>query len=166
MIQNNPQIQSVGVAFVTAKNDAKSILKAGELGADFYVMKPIQSADFSSRIAAFFRKKPARESPKVIFERNCMAETRVFRDVEIVSISELGLEIRMQEEPDQVMEISSSALREIPFSQPLMRVLSCHGDAHGSYKVMLGFAEIQPETSREIRNWISQKKLRRQISLI
>lgn len=163
LIKNSPQIQKTPVAFVTARNDEKSILRAAELGADFYVMKPIQAEDFVARVSNFFQKNPTKPHPKVVFEGRCMAEARIFRDVEILSISELGLEVRIRQEPeiDQVMEISSPVLREIPLNQPLMRVLSTHPDENGQHYALLGFAEIERETVRKIKNWISQKRVRR-----
>ncbi|MGE0526364.1 MAG: PleD family two-component system response regulator [Bdellovibrionales bacterium] len=162
MVKNNPSLHETPVAFLTSKNNAKDVVRAAELGADFYIMKPIDREDFVKRVAAFFAKKPPRKYPGASFASPPAAELRVFQSAQITSVSDLGIEIltEVELELDQVLELSAAVLHEIPLKQTLLRVLSTKRDRDGFWRVRLTFVELDLETIRKVQRWIAYKQVR------
>lgn len=162
-LKNSSLSYEYGVAFLTSKAEKKDVVKAAQLGADFYVTKPLNRKEFSEKIANFFMNRPPKKYPRAKMDGICGAEAKVRQSVQIISVTELGVEIlaNCPFELDQIIELSTSLFHEIPLKNPLFQVMSTKEDRGGLHRVQLTFLEADPEVARKIRRWISYRPLRR-----
>ncbi len=159
-IKNNPQMLAPPVAFLSARTEAKDVVRAGELGADLYITKPINRDDYLKKINSFFEKHPPRPYPQFTFAKHSAADGRLSCSVEIISISDLFVEVLIDKpiEVDQVIELSSAVFMEIPLKNPLLRVVSIVREGN-SQRASLMFLDLDTIATRKIQRWIAYRNL-------
>lgn len=163
LVKNNPDMCKTPLAFLTAKRGPRDVIKAGEIGADFFIAKPIQAQDFVAKVAQFFEKNPPKSRPVVKFERPQQGKAKILTAADVTLISELGVEVITKEELvlDQVLTLSISAFHEIPMRDPLMRVMWTRDDKDGVFRAGLTFVNMAPDVARKLQKWIGSHQLRR-----
>src|SRR4051812_39940159 len=57
-LKSNPKHSHIPIAFLTSSQEKDNIVRAAKLGADFYLVKPIDRNKFLEKIATFFSNKP------------------------------------------------------------------------------------------------------------
>lgn len=162
LAKSNPRLFDAPVAFLTSKNNKRDIMRARELGADFYIMKPIDRSDFLKKIASFFLKNPPKKHAQFEFQRPQSAEAKICQSVQVTVISEVGVEILTEAkiEVDQVLELSASVFQEIPLKHPLLRVISVKTEGHGLTRARLMFVDCDGDCIKRIQRWISYNMLK------
>lgn len=163
LIRNNPKIQQTPIAFLTARSDRQDIIRAGEIGADFYIMKPIVPDRYIKKVSEFFIKNPPKEHSRVIFQNPMPAEIKTSINGMVCSVSDVGVEILTEAsvDVDQMVELTTSLFYEIPLKNPLMSVASVKSELTGLRRVQLTFLELDREAVLKIQRWISYNKLKK-----
>lgn len=162
MVKNNPKYKSLHVAFLTAKNEAKDVVRAAKLGADFYVTKPIVRDEFLEKITNFFKTHPPKIFAQIRFEVPPGGDAKICHSIQIAAISEVGIEVLTQEifEVDQILELSASVLHEIPLKNPTLRVQYCRRLKNGRVLTSLRFVEPDRDVIKRVQRWISYRSLK------
>lgn len=163
LIRNNPKIQQTPIAFLTARSDKQDIIRAGEMGADFYIMKPIVPDQYIKKVTEFLVKNPPKEHSRVTFQTPLPAEVKTSINGMVCSVSDVGVEILTDAvvEVDQMVELTTSVFYEIPLRNPMMSVSSVKLEDTGSKRVQLVFLELDREAVLKIQRWISYNKLKK-----
>lgn len=119
-----------------------------------------------AKISEFFDKHPTKHQLEVKFKDLRTASTKICHDAQIVSISDFGIKILVDPSlhyaTDQIVELSSSVLNEIPLKNPLLEVTSVKIRPDQMKEVRLMFIEENPESVKKIRRWISYTLLKKE----
>lgn len=68
-LKADPQTQSIGIFFVTAKNDSRDRIKGFELGAQDYLTKPVLAKEVEARVKGFLARKQEEQHLKKQLEQ-------------------------------------------------------------------------------------------------
>src|ERR1700722_691656 len=140
-IKNNPGLLHIPIAFCTSAHDKDNVERAAKLGADFYLVKPIERNKFLEKITAFFAKRPSKIHPKIEFQAPNLTDVKIHQTVQLVSISDLGVEILINQELEdgQIIELNSSICHEELSDNPLLKVLWIKSHEDGLRRAFLMF---------------------------
>lgn len=162
LLRNNSKLPQTAVAFLTSKSNKYDILRAGKVGADFFLVKPIVNEAFLKKVENFFAKNPPKEYARIKFQKPLSVDLKICDSAQITVISDMGIEILtdIPLEIDQVLSLSTFIFQEIPLKNPLMRVLSIQYDVKNLKRVRLMFMDQDSENVHLIQRWIHYNNLK------
>lgn len=160
-VKNSAEYKAPHIAFLTTRAESKDVVRAIEIGADFYLTKPIQREEYLKKIGDFFEKHPPSPRSVIHFTQLQTAETRVITSAQVLSMSDLTIELLIEKdvELDQILEVSSPLFYEIPLKNLTGRVISIKPMEGELKKVGLMFFNMDLETVRKIQRWVYTKKI-------
>lgn len=161
-IKGSPKLKHISIAFLSSRTEGEDVMRAAKLGADFYLIKPIDRKDYINKVHTFFQKKSPATRPQVNFQNMFSGEAKIRHPVQLVSISDVGIEILIDQpvEEGQVLEISAAIFEEIPLRNPTFKVLAVKPYAENLKKVELTLTEDNVDNIRKIKSWVSTKNVK------
>jgi DNA-binding response OmpR family regulator len=158
-LRNNPELANIPIAFLSAHSEAETIAKAGKLGADFYLLKPIEEKSFINKINIFLNKNVLNAHPKIEFQSPVATNVKIHLTAHIIEVTDIGVKILIEHElvEGQLIELSSDALSGVLSENPLFKVswIKAHDD--NLKEVTLLFTDQSIETVRKIQKHIQAK---------
>lgn len=163
MIKINSHLQDTPLAFVTARNKQSDVLKAADIGASFYITKPIIREDLIAKVNSCFKERSPKSGVRYCFEQPAVVKARIHQSAHIIAISDMGVELHSSVDypADQIIDLEASFLKEVPIKNLLLKVMSSRPEYDGFYRVNLVFVDLSLEFAQRIQNWIAHRGLRR-----
>jgi len=158
-IKNNPTLNKIPIAFLSSTTEKDKVMKAAKLGADFYLMKPIDGKSFLKKISSFFQKNPPKEHPKIEYQHPPSLDLKIHHPIQVLSISDLGVEAVTNEElaEGQVAELPSSLFHEALPDGVLFKVLWIKPRDDGFKRVFLAFLGRDLEVVRKLQKYVQAR---------
>lgn len=159
-IRKNPKIADVPIAFISSTNNSKDITRAGTMGATFFLIKPINRADFLKRIQNFFATHKPAAQQKLSLEEPFTTELLFRQSIRVVAMTDMGIEIRASQTltEGQILEIPKMVFNDIIEKNMEARVASVGTDEEtGETKAFLEFSEHALTVIRKIQKFIEGK---------
>jgi len=157
-IRNNPELTHIPIAFLSAHGESETISKAAKLGADFYLLKPIEPKSFVAKITAFLGQKILNKHPKIEFKVPISTDVKLHLVANLLEISDIGVKIITSEElmEGQTIELSSVAFNGLFSENPVFKV-SCVKPYRAMYEATLLFTDHHVEVVRKVQRYILNK---------
>jgi two-component system alkaline phosphatase synthesis response regulator PhoP len=92
-IREQPELQHIVIAFLTARNEDYTQISGFEVGADDYISKPIKPRVFVSRIKALLRRVSDQHAPEIL----TFGEVRIDKEKHSVFRGELEIPLPKKE---------------------------------------------------------------------
>jgi DNA-binding response OmpR family regulator len=158
-IRSNPKLAQTPIAFLSAHSEADTVNKAAKLGADFYLLKPIEKKSFVSKVASFLHSKILEKHPKVEFHTPPLSEIKVHLSAHLIEISDIGVKILIEEDLQmgQIIELVSSELNGVFSENPLLQVSWIRHHEGDLNEVTLLFTNKNIETVRKLQRHLQAK---------
>jgi DNA-binding response OmpR family regulator len=161
-VRRDDRTRQVPVVMLSAKDDAKSIKKAMELGAVDYVVKPPQRDVVLKKIETILGSRPRFAEVPFTDPNDTDALVEISHTAHIISVGESGLVIRS---PLPIERMSEQKL-VMPFfdklgiREPKLHLVSCSEEKAGSYINYFNYFGMTDDEVQTIRDWVLKKKLR------
>jgi DNA-binding response OmpR family regulator len=153
-IKKDPRFAGKPVMMMTGRRDQKDVAKGILSGADDYVVKPLDADLFLAKVEALL----ARPGQKDFAACNISVTAQWDMNVDIVGISEIGLEIRspVQVQTGQNIKLNTDLFRRIGIASPTMHVTSCDpvSNIPPMYFVRLSFIGFTEKELQPVRIFI------------
>lgn len=158
-IKKNPRLEMVPIAFMSSSDDQENISRAGQLGANFYLLKPLERVPFLQRINTFFATHPTERKDAVEFAPPFQIRMKIHQSAEILTVTDLGVEVRLPTDLKigQIIEIPSEVLNGVPEGDFLVKVSWMKELNTGTYHGFLSFVDRRPMVIRKIQRVIKAK---------
>ena len=157
-VRNSKRFDEMAVAMLTSLRARKDVEKAVHLGADDYIVKPIDPILFAQKVEAIFEKRPPGQHPEIQFDTNSQFAAGFVRTpVKICSLSELGMEIETSHplKEGAIIAMDDTFLeRELRIDPPACKVLSQAQIAPKTWKAQVVFVGASEYQLQQIRKWI------------
>lgn len=147
------------IAVVTGRRDPKDIMTGVQVGADDYIVKPIDPHIFLGKIESLLNKKGGYAQQNKFPEGPVRKPSSVEINLEITYVSERGV---MLQSPVLIPEgnkihVKSDFYVQIGIKAPLLRVISC--EAHREFKdqfiVNANFYGLSDTDLQKVRSWLN-----------
>lgn len=159
-VRNSKRFDDMGVAMLTSLRERRDVERAVSLGADDYIVKPIDPILFISKVDALFEKKPPGQHPEVLFDENsALAAGYVRTPVIVKSVSELGMEVEVNHplKVGAMINLDETFLeRELRIDPPTCRVLTQREAGPMKWQAQIVFVGATEYQLQQIRKWIYQ----------
>jgi len=158
-VRNSKRFNDMGVAMLTSLRGRKDVERAVQLGADDYIVKPIDPILFLQKVDSLFEKKPPGQHPEVNLDENSPFSGGVVKSLmSIRSVSELGMEIQTNHplKEGMVIQLEDTFLqRELRMeSPPSCKVLSQRPTSPTTWVSQVVFVGATEYHLQQIRKWI------------
>lgn len=158
-LRSRRSFQLLPIALMSARNSQVDIERAARLGADTYILKPIQKKDFLKKVYQLARQSPRQRTFKVSISKQLpISKGRIFSndDCEILSISDSTIEVRTPQQlrSKQKVQVNSPIFAEIGLTHTKFTVLKIISQDDDLCVAQLMFPRINEETVINIRKWI------------
>jgi CheY-like chemotaxis protein len=157
-VRNSKRFDDMGVAMLTSLRERRDVERAVALGADDYIVKPIDPILFVSKVDALFEKKPPGQHPEVQFdESSALAAGFVRTPVVVKAISELGMEVEVNHplKVGALINLDDTFLeRELRIDPPGCRVLTQTETGPLKWQAQIVFVGATEYQLQQIRKWI------------
>jgi DNA-binding response OmpR family regulator len=123
-IRNNPALQHLSIAFLSAHSESETIEKAAKLGADFYILKPIEHHNFIDKVKSFLESKALVQHPVIEYQPPFLIELKSHFYVHITEFSDIGVKILTNQdlEDGQILELPAEEFGGVFSENPLLKV--------------------------------------------
>jgi len=124
-VKKEPRFNHMTLVMLTGRRERKDIERAVALGAHDYIVKPLDPMLFLQKLQTLLDRRPPSERPQVDFAAIKLENrARVASEIELVSISELGLAFRSphQYRDGARLEIAGEIFEQIGVEMPILRV--------------------------------------------
>ncbi|MBK9294423.1 MAG: response regulator [Oligoflexia bacterium] len=151
--------KKIPIAVVTGRRDPKDIMTGVQVGADDYIVKPIDPHIFLGKVETLLKKKGGYTQQSKFPEGPVRKPAKTEFEMEITYISERGV---MIQSPVHIPEgnkilVNSDFYVQIGIKAPLLRVISC--DPHREYKdqyfINANFYGLSDTDLQKIRSWLN-----------
>lgn len=159
-VRKKEQWADLPVVLLTGKREKKDVERGIGVGANDYVVKPIDPEILMAKVDGLLSKKE--RSALGLFEVPVRYHA-TFRDrTEIRSVSEVGVEV-WSELPAPVgakLRIDSSFFGDLGLTEPLLRVIKCEPMAGElkMFKILLHFVGYSEKEFQILRLWIRKQQ--------
>ena len=157
-IRSSEKNNKVPIIMLTGKREKADVEKALIVGADDYIVKPIDPDILTAKIKSLISKSEA-QSEFVEAPVGYMAT--VLTKTEILTISEIEIKLisNIQMSPGQMYKISSDFFKQLNIDSVNTRVVSCEKASDNQYKISAHFIGLADKELSQIRIWIRKKLL-------
>lgn len=151
------------IAFLTARSSTRDIKRAIDIGADGYIVKPIQKDDFIQKINNLLAKSPSRTDLTVeippTFE-DPLGKVIIEFKGKVQQISDLGVVVVVKHPliEGEAVSFDSRIFSEIGVKSPIMTVSTVQPLEEGSWTAKLVYRNASHETLQNICTWIKKQK--------
>jgi CheY-like chemotaxis protein len=161
-IKNNPQLKHIPIAFLSSHSESEVVQQAVKLGADLYLVKPIERISFTEKIEQFFKKSPPSSHPIIKFEQAFPIDAKIHLSGHILEISDMGVKILIKQElqEEQLIELSSTTFHGILPENLLFKVLWAIPQEDDFYKAYLVFYNHNTDMVRKLQKYIQSKQIK------
>lgn len=124
-VKKEPRFSNMSLVMLTGRRERKDIERAVALGVHDYIVKPLDPMLFLQKLQTLLDRRPPAERPQVDFAAIKLgSRARVSSEIELVSLSELGLTFRSphQFQEGARLEVGGEIFAEIGVEMPILRV--------------------------------------------
>lgn len=162
--QQMEDVEKCPVIMLTVRNDKSSIVKAKKLGADQYIVKPVEKDSLLKKIEVSIGGCP--QFRVVQFdEEDENAQAEMSFSGSITSINEMGMVYTspVPLEVDQFYtNIEAPLFKSLGVQNPRLQVCECaKREEEPGYEIFFSFVELSEEHIRSIRQWVVEKCLKK-----
>lgn len=150
-------LKNIPVIFLSGRNDKSEVLKALQLGASAFMVKPLNTDVLYEKIEEVLAKKDIDEK---IIAKNLNAHANANFTFTIQSISESFIEFEsLFTLPAGVLiTFESQIFNEISLSNPKFKIVTCTLETPKSYLIRASFADLSDLDKLNLKNWLQSKK--------
>ncbi len=160
-IRRTEKFSKIPVAMLTGRRDAKDIQLGLEVGANDYILKPIDPLILLGKVEGLFKKRSPEISKTVFQEGPVRQRANLNLDLEIVYLSERGMVITspLIAIEDSKMKIQSEFFGQLGINPPILRVTSCTPDPSNPniFLIKTNFIGLSDTDLQKIRNFLNTK---------
>ncbi len=158
-IRSDPRTATIPIIFLTGRREERDVLRAIQLGANDYLVKPVEAASLLAKIFALLKRDES--SPSLpLTPLSVSAKTSI--ELMIVGVSEQGFELQSAVElaPDTVLKLESSFFDTLKVEAPELRIISSRRNKLGSSTFLIATEIVNPDATIEpaIREWVAGQK--------
>lgn len=157
-IRASEKNNQVPIIMLTGKREKADIEKALTVGADDYIVKPIDPDILTVKIKNLLQKS---EIDSSFVEAPVKASATILTKTDIISISEIDLKL-LTNFPllsGQLYRISSDFFKQLEIESVNTRVASCEPVGDSQFKISTHFVGLSDKELSQIRMWIRKKLL-------
>jgi DNA-binding response OmpR family regulator len=160
-LRNDPSYVDLTVAVLTGRRERRDIEKALSLGVHDYIVKPLDPELFLKKVGDLLERRPPKTEDEDFASLKMNASARASFDVQIVSLSELGVIVRSQHPLNEGSRISleTELFMRIGIAAPAMRI-SGSEQGSGGWETRVSFVGTDEKTLSKIRAWIFTNSVR------
>lgn len=150
------KVKEIPVLIMSGRNTVNDVKKAISLGACDYVIKPIDPAIFSAKLALILRNKKTEWAEYTIDEERKISFLQEY--CEILTINEIGITLKYKHSVglDENRSIGGILFDEIGIGVCLARCCECNEVENGFYIVKMSFIGLRDEDRRKLRLYCRQ----------
>jgi len=159
-LRSKPRFANLPVIFLTGRRDKKDVARALDIGADDYIVKPIDNDIFLAKVESLLEKNEGRHSfSNAPIDFPCTWST----EFKITGISEQGLNL-ISKVPFPLnikFQVQSELFHEVGISNTQLRVISSDRllEPKGSYNIKVSFIGLSEIEHQKIRRWVMANRL-------
>lgn len=157
-IRASEKNNKVPIIMLTGKREKADVEKALTVGADDYIVKPIDPDILTAKIKSLMTKSEAQSE---FVEAHVGHMATVLTKTEILTISEIEIKLisNIQMSPGQMYKITSDFFKQLNIDSVNTRVASCEKASDNQYKISAHFIGLADKELSQIRVWIRKKLL-------
>lgn len=158
-IKKNVLTEDINVIITSAVKDQRVVLKAMDLGADDYIIKPLDFDLLSSKMQMILKDRDLLSLPTLPVSPNSReTEISISFDLRILQISEMGLVLRSPAliKKRATFKIFSPLFADIGINAPLLSVAdsSLHAEDDKYFELITHFEDVPEDDITKIRGWL------------
>lgn len=148
------------IIILTSRRELPDVEKGIIVGADDYVVKPLDPEIFLSKVRSLLQKK-SRASSESFLPGSVKAKATWDVPTDIVQITEIGLDVisGISLNVGAKIRLQSEFFDEVGIRPPNLRVVECKQTDDG-YRIALHFVGLSEKELTPIRLWIRSSKVR------
>jgi DNA-binding response OmpR family regulator len=146
----------VPIIMLTGKREKADVEKALTVGADDYIVKPIDPDILTVKIKNLLQKS---EIDSSFVEAPVQAIAHILTKSEIIAISEIDLKMitNFPLAAGQMYKVTSDFFKQLEIDVVNTRVASCESLSETQYKISTHFVGLSDKELSQIRMWIRKK---------
>jgi DNA-binding response OmpR family regulator len=156
-IKKSNEFKAIPVAFLTGRKEKKDIELAVKLGVVDYIVKPLDPFLLIQKVNQILSSQDFESTTVEFAKAKTSAAAKLTFDIELLNISEVGLEFKSTEKMSIGLKISldTNVFKDIGISKPMMKVLSCiENRKDHQYNIKVQFIGVAESDLSKIRAWI------------
>ena len=152
-----PGKELIPIAFITGRKDKIDIQKGLDFGADDYIVKPLDSPLFLSKIESLLSKS---SSLQIKFAEGYVSMNASWdSEIRILHITEKGMTLWSDLKPplDAIIRLKSNFFQNLGIEPPPLRVMASYDDISQlhRYFIKVGFIGLNDAELQKIRVWVN-----------
>ena len=164
ILRRHLNLGEVPIIIISGKNQSEDVRKAIKLGANDYVVKPLDPLVLQEKVERLAANSKS-EFHSVDVTQTGGIEAFVSKSINIISISEFGMKVRMETKVSagETMEVTGLSIEQFGKDRLLGRCLSCEALPDDSFLVQMTFVGMVESQRQAIRQtcrkiWIQNNK--------
>lgn len=158
-IRANPRYQKLTIAMLTGLRERKDVEKAVKIGADDYIIKPLDPLLLVQKVAALLQKHQPEQKPEIKLNPEATQSIGYMTiSVQLESISELGVVIRTSQQlhAGQTVDLTANFSAQLGDKFPPLKVLNVRtlSEKPLVYRAELAFLGANEALLQKIRRYI------------
>lgn len=159
-IRKNPETETVPIILLTGRREKKDVDRAIAVGADDYVVKPVDAEILYAKIDSLLQKTGG--TAAAFQEAAVSVDAELDLKLKIVGVSELGVTFTSPQpfHPNSKVHIESEFFDTIGIKPPFLRIESCVAQAQG-YLIKTQFVGLTEKSLQPLRVWVRGQSVSR-----
>jgi DNA-binding response OmpR family regulator len=159
-VKNRPEYKALPTALLTGRREKKDIAMGLAVGADDYIIKPIDPLILLGKIESLLKRRPAQVTPTHFPERPVRLPATWDVETQITTVSERGLTLwsAISAPVDGKIKIKSEFFKTIGIEAPILRVVGFSRDPSQTqttmYFINTIFIGLTDTELQKIRQWL------------
>lgn len=152
-MRRTDELKKLPVILISGRNEAKHIKTALDTGAIDYVVKPVDPMILQAKIQRVIEKRVEWAQAPVTGDKNWEG-AEAAQPIEVLSLSEVGVDLKGPYEENQVLEVRSPVLQAIGIAGLTVRIVGVQKTGNGGRVLQGSFVGLREGDLQKIRVYL------------